>query len=240
MRRFLAGLVVAVLALCTFAPLGMGAIYAQPDSLTYSVTEAWVKDAELISRAKNRSTQSTHPTHDAVKVSGYGVGFVDDRPTRFIELTYFDGPDVVLTRTQFAWDKAAIIDHQVRNLTAADLKAAQFDLKGRTAQHYIFLGIAAVLCGFSLWQLYRCLSVRGIAFGWLWALAILTGVAKVSFNWATGVSQFLPLSFQWPPVALSVTPLDGAILSLSLPVGAIVYAVLNIKPGRIRPIRFVV
>lgn len=113
------------------------------------------------------------------------------------------------------------------NPLAAPMSQNAFMLTGKSGGHYLFLGFAAVVVAFSLAMLICCVVTK-VRRKWLWILFMLVGFGKISINWATGQVGFQKIAVQLPWVAASkMGPYAPWIVSISLPVGALLFLVLR-------------
>ena len=133
-----------------------------------------------------------------------------------------------------------IIGINIQAMTKPVEEMRQFDLTGKSARHYAVLSAAILFVLLSLAALLVCIRERGLERKWLWILCILFGITDLSVNWNTGATTFSPLSLQLFSAGTSTGP-DGALLvSLALPLGAVLYLwrrFLNHRPaGRSNPV----
>jgi len=100
-----------------------------------------------------------------------------------------------------------------------------FTFTGKGPLHYLFLVLMAAVAGVTvvaivMWFRRR----RSIRRRWLWLLAIVVGAFELVFNWTTGELAVHALSFHLFSLAFGKAgPFAPAILSLSLPAGAIAF-----------------
>lgn len=99
----------------------------------------------------------------------------------------------------------------------------RFTLSGKQALHYLVLTLAVLIPLFILFALVLCVRTKMEKYKWLWILFIIVGIGQFSVNWATGQWAFSPFSIQIMGVG-AFAPLFGPwILTVSLPLGAIVF-----------------
>lgn len=107
----------------------------------------------------------------------------------------------------------------------------RFTLEGKAAIHYLVLALTIVLPIFTVFVLGLCLTtplprLRKA----LWALAIFFGVTALRFNWTTSVVDWQPLFVLAFSASYLQADLGPAILSISVPLGAIIF-VLKRRSG---------
>lgn len=111
-------------------------------------------------------------------------------------------------------------------------EANAFSLSGKGAGHYVMLWLAIAIPVFILCTLIVCIRTRMRRRKWLWIIFILLGFGKVGLNWTTGGIVFNPLSFHVQLLGAGLWK-EGAyapwILSVSVPLGAILFLVLRKK-----------
>ncbi len=107
-----------------------------------------------------------------------------------------------------------------------ELNAFTFSDKG--FRHYVMLLLAVAIPVFILAVLILCIRTKMRHRKWLWIIFILFGFGKFSLNWTTGQFLFNPLSvhFQMFGAAAARWGLYAPwIISISVPVGAIVFLI---------------
>lgn len=117
----------------------------------------------------------------------------------------------------------------IENLHVGPLRASlqelnRFTLEEKSPIHYTVLGLAVALPIFTLVVLGLCLYApmprwRKL----LWALPILLGVTTFSLDWTSGAMLWRPLHAQAASASFAKTDLGPAILSISFPLGAILF-----------------
>ncbi len=99
----------------------------------------------------------------------------------------------------------------------------RFGLAGKSPAQYVVLAAALAALALTLYALYRCARTRGLAKKPLWILFILVSFGQLAVDWTGGEWHFLPLHLSFLGASF-MAPLGGAaILSASLPFGAIVF-----------------
>lgn len=122
-----------------------------------------------------------------------------------------------------AWQVNAL---QLNTVSPGQMAAAGgFSLQNKSPLHY------AVLAGIVIAPLF-CLVTAGVA-GWRrrwgWMVFSLFGVAQLALNWNTGAWEFQPLNFALLGAGAmkGLGPLDPWILTVSLPVPALLFWILK-------------
>jgi hypothetical protein len=99
----------------------------------------------------------------------------------------------------------------------------RFTLKNKSFPHYLVLLFAILVPLFSLYVLVLCLRTKIERRKWMWVISIVLGVGKLGINWTSGQLQVMPLSVQIFGAG-ALAPLYGPwVISVSLPLGAIVF-----------------
>ena len=100
----------------------------------------------------------------------------------------------------------------------------RFSLEGKGTVHYLFLFACLAVPFFILFTLVVAIRTRFNKRKWAWILFILVGFVQFSINWTTGQIGVKPLSFQlFGAGALSASVFAPWILSVSLPIGAVLF-----------------
>jgi hypothetical protein len=116
-----------------------------------------------------------------------------------------------------------IVGFNVRKLPDSLENINRFTLAGKQPLQYAVLVAAVLIPLFCIYVLVLCAQTPIPKRKWLWIIFILLGFFTFSINWTTGQWGLSPISFQLLGVACT-QPLYGAwIVSISLPVGAIVF-----------------
>jgi len=103
----------------------------------------------------------------------------------------------------------------------------RFTLGGKSGLHYVVLGAAVAAALLSLVALVVCIRTPLRRRKWLWVLFILFGFGKVSLNWTTGQWGATPLSVQLFSASAMSQFYGPWIVSLSLPIGAVLFLTLR-------------
>jgi hypothetical protein len=101
----------------------------------------------------------------------------------------------------------------------------RFTLSGKSVLQYVVLGAAIAAGLFTFVVLIVCIRTQMKRRKWLWILFILFGLGKLSVNWTTGQWGFMALAAQLFSAA-AAAPLYGPwIVSVSLPIGAVLFLI---------------
>jgi len=130
--------------------------------------------------------------------------------------------DVVVYRHNHA---AVIKGVQLHPLKEPLERLNRFTFVGKGPVHALALVVALLVFGFVLWTFVEALrSPAPGGLKWAWAIFVLLGVVRFTFNWTTGVLNIVPLGLQLLGSVFSKpSPFDPLIISTSIPIGAIVY-----------------
>lgn len=103
----------------------------------------------------------------------------------------------------------------------------RFTLTGKGLIHYTALILIILIPLFALYALVLCIRTKPMKRKWLWVIFILLGIGKFGINWTTGQYFVAPLSIQLFGVS-AFAPMYGPwTLSISLPLGAIVFLIMR-------------
>ncbi|HYE47636.1 MAG TPA: hypothetical protein VEA44_17855 [Caulobacter sp.] len=110
----------------------------------------------------------------------------------------------------------------LRPISKTEAEAAEFKLEGRSPAHYAILAgavLSPLICLFGLVAVLRAPKFKR---KWLFAILSLIGFTTFTFNWATGVIGFSPISvlLLGAGIASGPSPLDPWVISVALPLGA--------------------
>nr|MDP9126725.1 hypothetical protein [Pseudomonadota bacterium] len=100
----------------------------------------------------------------------------------------------------------------------------KFRLSGKPMTSYVMLALTCIVPVFVLYVLVLCAKTPIPKRKWLWVLFVLLGFVTFQLNWTDGSLRVVPLSFQLFAAGVSSPgPYSPTILSLSIPLGAIVF-----------------
>jgi len=101
----------------------------------------------------------------------------------------------------------------------------RFTWRNKSALHYAFIGAAVAVLIFSLISFVICLRTPRLPKKWLWAIATLVGVGNAGLSWTSGVWFFHPIYILLPTAMMSQQLYGPWIISVTLPLGAIIFLV---------------
>jgi hypothetical protein len=157
-------------------------------------------------------------TDSSAGVSETGITFEYEFPRQWLLIN-------VVTRNKGG--QVTITGFRVNAIPDSLEHANRFRMGGKGGRYYLVLALAVFMPLFSLYALVRCLRANPLKRKWLWIAFILVGFSTFSLNWSSGLWSFRPLSVQLFS-ASAFQPLYGPwSLSVSLPVGAIVFLILR-------------
>jgi hypothetical protein len=140
---------------------------------------------------------------------------------------YEFGPATLFVDTQLtrpAKDKPWRVNGlHIERLAPAQLAANRFTAPGKSPLQYIFLLIAVLSPAAMIWALVKVIRTKGLRRKWLWGILAFIGLCQLQMNWTTGQIGFNPISIQIIGFGIAKTfnPLAPWVVSLTLPVGAI-------------------
>ena len=118
---------------------------------------------------------------------------------------------------------STIIGFNVYPLSDSLENLNKFTLAGKNFLQYATLALAFLIPLLTLYALVLCILTKVEKRKWLWIIFILIGVGKLTVNWATGQWNFAPLSFQLFGAGSFAPPYGAWLISISLPLGAIMF-----------------
>jgi len=117
----------------------------------------------------------------------------------------------------------SIVGFRVTPITDSLENLNRFTLTGKSPLHYAVLMLAILFPLFILCVLVLCIRTKMEKRKWLWIIFIVLGVGQFAVNWTTGQWNLNLLHLQLLGAG-AFSPLYGAwIVSVSLPLGAIVF-----------------
>ncbi|RPI05230.1 MAG: hypothetical protein EHM64_07320 [Ignavibacteriae bacterium] len=120
-------------------------------------------------------------------------------------------------------DKESVVGLHTYHLKRSLEELNSFTFQGKEFIHIIFLFLAILIVGFTIFVLVVCIRTD-ITKKWIWIIFIIAGLGKFWINWTTGSFDFQIISFQILGAAIFKNGQYAPwILSISLPVGAIVF-----------------
>jgi hypothetical protein len=128
--------------------------------------------------------------------------------------------------TKFKEGVTTIVGFHVYPESSSLESANRFTLSGKSVLQYVVLGAAIAAGLFTLAVLVVCIRTKMTRRKWLWILFILFGLGKVSVNWTTGQWGFMAFAAQlFGASAVAVSTYSPWIVSVSLPVGAVLFLI---------------
>lgn len=118
---------------------------------------------------------------------------------------------------------STIIGFNVYPLSDSLENLNKFTLSGKTFSQYATLALAFLIPLFTLYALVLCIRTKMVKRKWLWVIFILIGIGKLTVNWTTGEWNLAPLSFQLFGAGSFAPPYGAWLISISLPLGAILF-----------------
>jgi hypothetical protein len=107
----------------------------------------------------------------------------------------------------------------------------RFSLYGKPYSAYFFLLFAILIPAFTIYVLVLCIRTKGLGKKWLWIIFILVGFGRLGVNWTTGQWGFHYLFIQLFSVSAAAQLYGPWIISLSIPLGAILFLVYRPDPN---------
>ena len=124
-------------------------------------------------------------------------------------------------------DAVSIVGFNVYPIAESLEHMNKFELAGKSPTHYLFLALVGALPIFSIYALIVCARTRMAGRKWPWILFILFGVGNFALNWTTGEWQFAPLQVQLLSASASANLYGPWLLSVSVPLGALLFLSLR-------------
>jgi hypothetical protein len=154
--------------------------------------------------------------------------FVDGSETAKSEFTFVmeaDGKHTIAKVATQRDDKGILVtDIGITELNAPPEQLAKFSLADKPPGHFVFLAAMAACVGIILAALVALVRAKGTRRRWLWALAIVFTIGKVSMNWVTGELSFTTNSLAlFGIAAVQPNPALPIEMSFGLPVGALMF-----------------
>lgn len=121
--------------------------------------------------------------------------------------------------------QSSIVGMHIRVIPDSFMKANEFRLSHKGFPQYAILSMAILFPLFSLYVLVLCIRSQIGPRKWAWAIFILVGVSRLGVNWTTGKIDFQFLSFQVLSAAAYAEPYSPWMISVSIPLGAILFLI---------------
>ena len=235
----------AALLLLALALAGCGPVkFATPQE--EATAQGWIarlraRDFDAISDAMDPSTKAgelratlekmadAFPPGAPTSTKLVGDNHVTSNDTRMVNLTYeyeFPGQWMlanVAIRSRAGVD--SIVGFSAYRMPGSLEERNRFALADKPAICYLVLALAIGVPAFTIFALVVCARTKLRGRKWPWIIAILLGVGRLSVDWASGQWGFQPLIVQLLGAGAVAAPFGPWILSVSLPLGALVFLV---------------
>jgi hypothetical protein len=173
------------------------------------------------------------PDQDPISVKVIGAQQVRNPGLYRINLSFeYQFPSkwlLINVATQKKDGVSTIIGFNVYPLSDSLENLNKFTLAGKNLLEYVTLVFAILIPLFTLYALVLCIRTKIEKRKWLWIIFILIGLCKFTVNWTTGQWNFAPLSFQFLGAGAFAPPYSAWLISISLPLGAILFLIRRKK-----------
>jgi hypothetical protein len=167
------------------------------------------------------------PAQDPISVKVIGAQQVRNSDLYRINLSFeYQFPSkwvLINVATQKKDGVSTIIGFNIYPLTDSFENLNRFTLAGKNLLQYVTLAFAILIPVFTLFALVLCIRTKMEKRKWLWIIFILIGIGKFTVNWTTGQWNISPLSFQLLGAGSFAPPFGAWLISISLPLGAILF-----------------
>lgn len=123
----------------------------------------------------------------------------------------------------------AITGFNVTSIPDSLEKINSFSLSNKTPFQYTALALAILIPLFSLYALVLCIRTKIEKRKWLWIIFTIFGFGQLNVNWSSGDWNVIPLSIHLFGSGISATPYGPWVISISLPIGAILFLIWRRK-----------
>jgi hypothetical protein len=113
----------------------------------------------------------------------------------------------------------------IRVIPDSFLEANKFTLSQKGLSQYAILTLAILFPAVSVYALILCIRSRIGPQKWIWAAFILFGVMRLGVNWTTGQLGFEVMVVQVLSAAAFAEPYQPWLISVSFPLGAILFLI---------------
>jgi hypothetical protein len=167
------------------------------------------------------------PAQDPISIKIIGVNSAQGTDIYKINLTFeYQFPTkwlLINVATQKKNGVVTIIGFNIYSIPDSLENLNKFTLAGKNPIQYLTLAFAVLIPLFTLYSLVLCIRTKMEKRKWLWIIFILIGIGEFTVNWTTGQWNFAPLSFQLLGAASFAPPYGAWLISISLPLGAILF-----------------
>jgi len=173
------------------------------------------------------------PDQDPISVKVIGAQQVRNSDLYRINLSFeYQFPSkwlLINVATQKKDCVSTIIGFNIYPLSDSLENLNKFTLAGKNLLQYVTLSFAILIPIFTLYVLVLCIRTKMEKRKWLWIIFIIIGIGKFTVNWTTAQWQFAPLSFQFFGASAFAPMYSAWLISISLPLGAIVFLIRRRK-----------
>lgn len=167
------------------------------------------------------------PAQDPISVKVIGAQQVRNSDLYRINLSFeYQFPSkwlLINVATQKKDGVSTIIGFNIYPLSDSLENLNKFTLAGKNLMQYVTLSFAILIPVFTLYALVLCIRTKMQKRKWLWIIFIIIGIGKFTVNWTTGQWNLAPLSFQLFGAGSFAPPYGAWLISISLPLGAILF-----------------
>lgn len=173
------------------------------------------------------------PAQDPISVKVIGAHSFKGSNLSKINLTFeYEFPSkwlLINVATQKRDGVSTIIGFYVYPLSDSLENLNKFTLKGKSFPQYAIFAFAVLIPFLTLYVLVLCIRTKIEKRKWLWIIFILFGIGRLTVNWTTGQWQIAPLYFSLFGSGAFAPPYGAWLISISLPLGAIVFLIRRKK-----------
>jgi hypothetical protein len=171
---------------------------------------------------------------------GYNSSTFNNNPTQYnLTYQYGYGSKWLLVNVAFREineNKREIFGFNVHELNESLQETNRFTFKKASISHYAFFLGCILIPTFILITLIACVRTKIEKRKWLWILLILIGFVECSINWTTGQIGFQPFYFQLFGAGATASSFYSPwILSVSIPIGAILFWIKRKSLNKVQP-----
>jgi hypothetical protein len=180
----------------------MGALIPEGDPISVKTVGAY---ASTVSYAATSQT-----------VSRWNLIFEYEFPNKWLAIN---------VAVQTKGSSSTIIGFHVNAMDQSLETRNRFGLVGKTTLQYAVLVAAIASVALSIYACVLCVRTKMQRRKWLWILATLLGIGKLSVDWATGNWGFQLLSLQLLSASAVAAPYGPWYIAASIPLGAIIFLI---------------
>ncbi|HXB59487.1 MAG TPA: hypothetical protein VNU95_07975 [Candidatus Acidoferrales bacterium] len=169
------------------------------------------------------------PTQEPVSVKIVGAYSSQEDDIYKDDLTFeYEFPTnwlLINVATQKKSGVSTIIGFNVYEMSDSLENLNKFTLAGKNLLQYAMLAFAILVPLFIVYTLVLCIRTKMKRRKWLWIIFILIGIGKFTVNWTNGHVSIGLLYFQLLGASSFAPPYGAWLISVSLPLGAILFLV---------------